>query len=138
MKVLMYGNRKEGSTYWDISNPEKEVAGLRRLFQHLDEDWQMFEVEEHTFEEEKEIKELEGLKELLDNNKIPDILLEISKKKVARLAEIQKEKQNNTKQIELAKRARAGDAYAIGKLLRAVQHTDYGEWSIINVANPLE
>ena len=43
MKVLMYGNRKEDCSYWDISTPEKEEAGFRCLFRHLDENWQMFQ-----------------------------------------------------------------------------------------------
>lgn len=43
MKVLIYGNRKEDDTIYDISTPEKELAAYLALFNYLDENWQVYE-----------------------------------------------------------------------------------------------
>lgn len=42
MKVLIYGNRKQDDDIYDISTPEKEAAAFLRLFNTLDEEWQVY------------------------------------------------------------------------------------------------
>jgi hypothetical protein len=42
MKVLIYGNRKQDSDIYDVSTPEKEAATYLKLFQYLDEKWQVY------------------------------------------------------------------------------------------------
>ena len=43
MKVLIYGNRKQGDDIYDISTPEKEAAAYLLLFEDLDIEWHVYE-----------------------------------------------------------------------------------------------
>jgi hypothetical protein len=43
MRVLIYGNRKQDDDIYDISTPEKEAAAYLRLFNYLNEDWQVYD-----------------------------------------------------------------------------------------------
>jgi len=139
MKVLMYGNRKEDPSYWDISTPEKEEAGFRCLFRHLDENWQMFQYaaddNEYTV---KQLKELEELEILLKDGKVPKLFIEESKKSLAELPRVRNQVARQQEELELAQKAKTGDIKAIKWLLRSIQGSEYADWSIIEVMNPLE
>jgi hypothetical protein len=43
MQLLIYGNRKEEPTYYDISTPEKELAAFLVVFRELDNFWQVYD-----------------------------------------------------------------------------------------------
>lgn len=43
MKVLIYGNRKQDDTLYDISTPEKESAAYLAVFKELDGYWQVYD-----------------------------------------------------------------------------------------------
>lgn len=43
MKILIYGNRKQDPDVYDISTPEKELAGYLMLFNILDQDWNVYD-----------------------------------------------------------------------------------------------
>lgn len=136
MKALMYSNRKEDAIYWDISTPEKEIAGIKCLFNHLNEVWELFNYN-HEFYHAAQLKELEDLKVLLDENKIPEILVKETKEKLERLLYLRHMYDNYKEEKELSKLAKAGDIKAIKKLLRDIQGCEYSDWRIINVIDPL-
>jgi hypothetical protein len=140
MKVLTYSNCKQDPVYWDISTPEKEEAGFRCLFRHLDENWHMFQYDisddDYTV---KRLKELEDLEILLKDGKVPELFIEESKKKLLEfLPRIRSQVAREKEEMELAQKAKAGDYKSIRRLLRSIQGGEYAEWSIIDVIDPLE
>ncbi len=134
-KALKYGNRKEESTYWDASTPEKEAAALQLLFKHLDEDLRCYCMDVSDLE--SSLKDLKDLELSLLNGKIPKLIEEETKLKLKQIPEYERLISKAHYEKGLYTRAKYGDVKAIRSLLRSRQYYDYEEWELVDVIDPL-
>ena len=134
MKILIYGNRKQDPDMYDISTPEKEAAAYLKLFNYLDEHWQVYCDLEDDVEDlvvcEACTKELHRLCEGdCSCDKDPNCK---SKSRYA-LDEVRVAKAHK-RQYDLAK---SGDAAAAKKLINSRKENEYEEISFGSVIDPL-
>lgn len=134
MKILIYGNRKQDPDMYDISTPEKEAAAYLKLFNYLDEHWQVY------CDLEDEVEELEvcepcskNLHRLCEGRCACETEANCKSKSRYAQDEVRVAKAHK-RQYDLAK---AGDAAAAKKLLNARKENEYEEISIGNVIDPL-
>jgi hypothetical protein len=136
MKILRYGNRKQDDMFWDASTPEKERAALRRLFEFIDETWQVYSIEDES--DTKEQKELEEVAACLKAGWFPAALRREAEEKVKRLEELKKENARHTTHADLYKKAKAGDDDALRRLLLYRKKYEYEEWEWVVAEDPFK
>ncbi len=127
-KVLMYENRKIDPMVLDASTPELEQKAFLKLFNYLDENWEVYA----------------GLKELKEPKK-PSLtqeqiasLPEGELKRVAlaeheRYPDVYREYKKEERQKSLYALAKSGDAVAAKRLLESRRDYEYEIWNILNV-----
>ena len=140
MKMLMYGNRKVDSIYWDASTPEKEAAAYKCLFLLLKDDWHCYSYLEGDGTElegrKLELKELQKLQDSFDT--LPELLKPEAKNKLEQLPRLKRYIVDLQHEKDLWDRIKAGDDKAIRSFLRCRQGGEYEQWEMIEVYDPIE
>jgi hypothetical protein len=118
-RLLVYGNRKQPSIYFDVSTPELEAGGFLELFRLLDEDWQMFEhLSEAPAEPKRPADHPEGCR-------CEKCLAFPEQSKAFKIEQADHKVEN-----ALYKKAKKGDALAAIQLLEKIKGGEYAEWDI--------
>ncbi|MGH9426001.1 MAG: hypothetical protein ACRD2L_06840 [Terriglobia bacterium] len=138
MKVLVYGNRKQGDMMWDVSTPEKEDAAFLALFRYLGDVWKVYStLNEDLKDREREFKELEEVLDAYAKKSVPAALMKTAKMKLEDRKSIESSLMRIRQMAELLKKAQGGDAKAAKKLLSMRKGYEYEEWHIAEVMNPV-
>lgn len=137
MRVLVYGNRKEDNTYYNISTPEKRNASYLALFKHLDENWNLYDDLDEEVEEENVCEAC--FKNLCSYcHGRYNCYCENSTACSLRTRKQRSSKDEASWQRGWLKDARRGIAAAAIKLLQARQEYQYGSYQEANVIDPEE
>ncbi len=122
-RILIYGNRKEPTSYYDVSTPEREAGAYLAVFEKLDIDWQVYSELQETIPEPPKFPEGHPQGCFCDECKAVRVQMKRAPREEARV----------TEQRSLYERAKKGDARAARKLLMQRRDYEYEEIRIERV-----
>ena len=131
MKILV-ANQKHGDEYYKYSTPEEQAASVLKLFKSNDDQSYYCELEDDS-EIESMKKQVSELTTEIDKAVAGDISpAYIEKLKTKRLSYERQIKEDSV-QIDLYKKAKAGDSAAAAKLLKLRQDAEYEGYRVAEV-----